>query len=84
MSNPDGRQSRRGETEAGNTEELANGGTAEPKSVTTRCANCETPGATALIPRDSSISECNETADGKVWGNCESCGERFDVYFEKN
>ncbi|WP_435365567.1 hypothetical protein [Haloarchaeobius sp. DYHT-AS-18] len=76
---------RSGRAEATSADVEGSGGTdSEPKSVTTRCIHCESTNATVLIPRDSNLSESHEKADGKVWGNCRSCGERFDVYFRKN
>lgn len=51
-----------------------------PTSQPVPCRNCGAS-AFALIPAHSRIVDDEESADGKVWVNCNSCDERFLVYY---
>lgn len=37
--------------------------------------------ALAVVPRDGTITESPERADGKVWVTCRHCEERFLVHY---
>lgn len=48
------------------------------RSVT--CPECSSR-AIAIVPRNSTIVEREEAADGKVWTNCRACDTRFLVFY---
>lgn len=44
------------------------------------CANCS-ESTFAVIPADSRVVPDEDAADGKVWVDCDSCDDRFLVYY---
>lgn len=44
------------------------------------CPECNAEAIT-VVPKHSEIVESEETADGKAWVSCWTCGERFLVYY---
>lgn len=54
----------------------------EPTGKQVTCPGCDEP-VIAVVPKKSMIVENEEAATGKVWANCQKCGKRFLVYFNK-
>lgn len=49
------------------------------KDVT--CPECNSI-VIAIVPQGSKLVEREETADGKVWATCQTCGDKFLVYYQ--
>lgn len=46
------------------------------------CPECNSR-AIAIVPKNTTIIEAEEEADGTVWVNCRTCGARFLVFYQR-
>lgn len=54
-----------------------------PSGKSVVCPKCNGE-AIAIVPEGAEIVAQEENADGKVWVDCPSCGNRFLVYYRVN
>lgn len=52
-----------------------------PTGRMVHCPECSDEAMAILPPKSRTVSS-EETADGKVWVTCRSCGNRFLVYYQ--